>query len=135
DDVVPSKSGGERSDYATQKPTKLLKRIIQASSQPGELVADFFCGSGTTMVVAEELGRRWIACDFSKVAIQIARGRLVSNESRPFLLENIGNYQRQLIYLSGSRIYEIQPIVLKLYGATPRKDFVDLGVKREGDTD
>lgn len=62
--------------------------------------------------------------------MQVARGRLVQSDSKPFLIENIGNYQRQLIYLTGSRIYEIQPIVLKLYGATPRKDYPDLGVRQ-----
>jgi adenine-specific DNA-methyltransferase len=134
-DLLPDKTSGDRTGFATQKPRKLLKRIIEASANKGDLVADFFSGSGTTMVAAEELGMRWLGCDFSKVAIQVARGRLVSSGSRPFLLENIGNYQRQLIYLSGSRIYEIQPIVLKLYGATPRKDFLDLGVRREGDVD
>src|SRR5439155_9346873 len=54
----------ERADYATQKPEALLERIIRASSnEEGDLVADFFCGSGTTGAVAERLGRRWIMCD------------------------------------------------------------------------
>ena len=49
--------------YPTQKPEAVLERIIKATSEPGDLVADFFCGSGTTMKVAEKLGRRWIGCD------------------------------------------------------------------------
>jgi hypothetical protein len=119
----------ERLNFETQKPEALLARIIETSSNPGDLIADFFTGSGTAAAVAEKLGRRWIACDFSKLAIQITRNRLVQNETRPFLIENIGNYQRQLIYLTGSRISEIQKIVLKLYGASPRKDYPDMGTR------
>lgn len=117
------------SDYPTEKHIELLERIITNFSNEGDLVADFFAGSGTTSVVAEKKGRQWIGCDFSKVAIQIARNRLVQIDSKPFLIENIGNYQRQLIYLTGSRIQEIQSIILKLYGATPRKDYIDLGTR------
>lgn len=117
------------SDYPTEKHIELLDRIITNFSNEDDLVADFFAGSGTTLIAAERKGRRWLGCDFSKVAIQIARNRLVQMDSKPFLIENIGNYQRQLIYLTGSRIYEIQPIILKLYGATPRKDFADLGTR------
>ena len=68
----------ERTGFPTQKPEALLARIIEASSKPGDLVADFFCGSGTTAAVAERLGRRWIACDSSLAAIDIARRRLTS---------------------------------------------------------
>ncbi|MFZ0896076.1 MAG: site-specific DNA-methyltransferase [Candidatus Nitrosopolaris sp.] len=122
------------SNYPTEKHTELLERIITNFSSEGDLVADFFAGSGTTLVVAERKGRRWIGCDFSKVAIQITRNRLVQNDSKPFLIENIGNYQRQLIYLTGSRIYEIQPIILKLYGATPRKDYPDMGISKSDES-
>ena len=66
----------ERTEYPTQKPEALLARIIEATSSEGGLVADFFCGSGTTAVVAERLGRRWIACDQSEAAIEVARNRL-----------------------------------------------------------
>jgi adenine-specific DNA-methyltransferase len=118
------------SDYPTEKHSELLERIITNFSNEDDLVADFFAGSGTTLVVAEKKGRQWIGCDFSKVAIQVIRNRLVQSDSKPFLIENIGNYQRQLIYLAGSRIYEIQSIILKLYGATPRKDYADLGTRK-----
>ncbi len=63
--------------FDTQKPEALLKRIILASSNPGDIVADFFCGSGTTLAVAEKLGRRWIGSDLSKFAIQVTRKRLL----------------------------------------------------------
>jgi len=117
------------SDYPTEKHSELLDRIITNFSNEGDLIADFFADSGTTLAVAEKKGHRWLGCDFSKVAIQIARNRPVQMDSKPFLIENIGNYQRQLIYLTGSRIYEIQPIILKLYGAVPRKDYTDLGTR------
>ena len=66
----------ERVDYKTQKPKILLERIIKASSNEGDLVADFFCGSGTTGVVAKELGRKYILCDISKKATKITEERL-----------------------------------------------------------
>jgi adenine-specific DNA-methyltransferase len=121
------------SDYPTEKHIDLLERIITNFSNEGDIVADFFVGSGTTLAVAEKKGRQWIGCDFSKVAIQLTRNRLVQNDSKPFLIENIGNYQRQLIYLTGSRIYEIQSIILRLYGATPRKEYPDLGTRKIDD--
>jgi adenine-specific DNA-methyltransferase len=123
----------ERTGFPTQKPEALLERIILASSNPNDIVADFFMGSGTAVSAAEQKDRRWIGCDFSKTSIQIARNRLVSLSSRPFLIENIGNYQRHMIYLSGGRIFEMQHIVLKLYGAMPRKDYPELGTKKADD--
>jgi adenine-specific DNA-methyltransferase len=118
------------SDYPTEKHSDLLDRIITNFSGEGDLVADFFAGSGTTLVVAGRKGRQWIGCDISKVAIQVTRNRLIQIDSKPFLIENIGNYQRQSIYLTGSRIYEIRSIILKLYGATPHKDYTDLGIRK-----
>ncbi|MDA7991041.1 MAG: site-specific DNA-methyltransferase [Gammaproteobacteria bacterium] len=64
--------------YPTQKPEKLLERIIKASSKEGDVIADFFCGGGTTPTVAQKLGRRWIASDQSRVAIAVTQGRLES---------------------------------------------------------
>ena len=66
----------ERTGYNTQKPKELLERIIKASSNEGDIVADFFCGSGTTCVVAKELGRKYIGCDINPRAIEITNGRL-----------------------------------------------------------
>lgn len=68
----------ERTGYATQKPLALLKRVILAASNPGELVADFFAGSGTTAVAAQLLGRRWLLCDASPVAAKTAQARLAN---------------------------------------------------------
>ncbi len=66
----------ERTGYPTQKPLALLERILSVATNPGDLVADFCCGSGTTAVAAEMLGRRWIACDTSPLAVKIAQERL-----------------------------------------------------------
>jgi DNA modification methylase len=75
----------ERTGYPTQKPEALMERIILASSNPGDVVADFFCGSGTTAVVAGRLGRQWIACDSSPLAIHTTYRRLLlENFDHPF---------------------------------------------------
>lgn len=72
----------EKTGFETQKNLSLLRRIVGASSDPGDLVADFFCGSGTTLVAAEGLGRRWLGCDASPVAVRIARQRLLALPER-----------------------------------------------------
>ncbi len=73
---VPPARGGERVGYPTQKPLALLRRIIEASSNKGDLVLDPFCGSGTTLEAAQNLGRKWIGIDCGEVAIGLARQRL-----------------------------------------------------------
>jgi len=67
----------ERVDYPTQKPELLLDRIIRTSTNEGDIVMDFFCGSGTTLAVAEKLGRRWVGCDIGKLAIYTTQKRLL----------------------------------------------------------
>ncbi|MDP3043109.1 MAG: site-specific DNA-methyltransferase [bacterium] len=128
--VVDPKSP-ENVGFGTQKPLQLLERIIESSCPKDGLVADFFGGSSTSLVAAEKLNRRWIGCELGKVGIQVTRGRLVEIESKPFLIENIGNYQREMIYLGGGRIYEMQKIILKLYGAEPEPSRKDLGVRKD----
>ena len=94
----------ERLDYPTQKPEALIERIIKASSNEGDLIADFFCGSGTTAAVAEKLGRKWITSDLGKFAIHTTRKRLIGvqrqlkAENKPyraFEILNLGRYERQ----------------------------------------
>ena len=94
----------EGTGYATQKPQALLERIIKASSNEGDLVADFFCGSGTTAAVAEKLGRKWIASDLGKFAIHTTRKRMIGVQRqlkadgidyRAFEILNLGKYERQ----------------------------------------
>ncbi|TMD46071.1 MAG: site-specific DNA-methyltransferase [Chloroflexi bacterium] len=83
----------ERNGYATQKPAALLERIILASSEEGDLVLDCFCGSGVTPLVAERLGRRWIASDQSSLAMQVTQKRLLALEQRcPFVLQRSEAY-------------------------------------------
>ncbi len=84
--IVPTNSK-ERTGYPTQKPLKLLERIIIASSQPGDLVADFFGGSGTTAVAAARLGRRYLYVDTNPTALGIAQQRL-SAVPLPLLLDD-----------------------------------------------
>lgn len=109
-------------DYSTQKPEKLLERIIKASSPEGGLVADFFGGSGTTAAVAEKLGRRWLTSDLGKPAVMITRKRLVDNEAKPFLYQAIGDYQVEQARSALGRKFkvgELAQVVLSIYGALP----------------
>lgn len=86
----------ERLGYDTQKPEALLERIINASSNEGDLVLDCFCGSGTTAATAEKLNRRWITCDLGRFAVHTTRKRLLSIENvKPFVVQNLGKYERQ----------------------------------------
>ena len=112
--------------YATQKPEALLERIIKASSNPGDLVLDCFCGSGTTAAVAEKLGRRWITCDLGRFAIHTARKRLLSIDNvKPFVVQNLGKYERQAWQAAEwddqaagrAREAAYREFILRLYGA------------------
>lgn len=104
-DLPPVNSqSSEDTKYATQKPEGLLDRIIRASSNEGDLVADFFCGSGTTGAIAEKLGRRWIMADLGRFGIHTSRKRLIElqrllhSEGKPyraFDVYNLGRYERQ----------------------------------------
>ncbi len=121
----------ERLGYDTQKPEALLDRIVKLSSNPGDLVADFFCGSGTTLAVAEKLGRRWIGCDLGRWGVHVTRKRLLGIEKcKPFDVLNLGKYERQYWQSAtfgnakGKSVveqafYEYLAFVLKLYGAQP----------------
>ena len=97
-------SSKENLAYPTQKPEALVERIIRASSNEGDLVADVFGGSGTTSAVAEKLGRKWIVADLGKFAIHTTRKRMIGvqrqlkaegKDYRAFELLNLGRYQRQ----------------------------------------
>ena len=103
-DVLPGKTGHEVLGYPTQKPEALLERIIKASSNEGNLIADFFCGSGTTLAVAEKLGRKWIGSDIGRFAIHTSRKRLIQVQRemkkegknfRAFEILNLGKYERE----------------------------------------
>ncbi len=118
-------------DFATQKPVDLIEKILRLASNEGDLVLDVFDGTGTTAIACERQKRRWILSDISKTAIQITRSRLVKENSNPFIIQNLGNYQRQLIYAREIKIKEMYDIILKIYGATPRKDWHGFGISKE----
>ena len=104
-DIYPiNPMAGEGMGYPTQKPESLIERVIGLASDPGDLVADFFCGSGTTLAVAEKLGRKWIGCDLGRFAIHTSRKRLIGVQRqlkaerkpyRSFEILNLGKYERQ----------------------------------------
>ena len=136
--------GDRTADYATQKPEELLERIISASSNEGDLVADFFCGSGTTAAVAEKLGRKWIATDLGKFGIHTTRKRLIQVQRelkaggkpfRAFEVLNLGRYERQAYLNVAGRLtgkkkeqalarkeQEFRDLILKAYRAEPLPD-------------
>ncbi len=131
----------EATGYPTQKPERLLERIIIAATRPGDLVADFFCGSGTTAAMAEKLGRRWIAADLGKFAIHTTRKRLIQVQRelkdtgkpfRAFEVLNLGRYERQAYLNVGERLSsqqkeqalaqkerEFRDLILRAYKAQP----------------
>ena len=116
-----NREDAERVGYATQKPSKLLTRIIAASSNEGDLVCDFFGGSGTTAAVAEKLGRRWITCDIGKPASLVMRKRFIDQEVKPFLYQSIGDYQKEAFHNNKKlrRVGDLSQVVLGLFGALP----------------
>jgi len=136
-----SPTSPEREGYPTQKPKELIKRIIKASSNEGDLIADFFCGSGTIAAVAEKLGRKWIAGDLGKFAIHTTRKRMIGVQRklkkddkpyRAFEILNLGKYERQH-YIGvnpglrpeqqqqqiAAKSREYQTLILNAYAAEP----------------
>jgi adenine-specific DNA-methyltransferase len=134
----------ERYDYPTQKPEALLERILKASSDEGDLVADFFGGSGTTAAVAEKLGRKWITTDLGKFGIHTTRKRLIQVQRdlktggkpfRAFEVLNLGRYERQAYLNISGRLtgkkkeqmlakkeQEFRELILKAYRAEALPD-------------
>ncbi len=121
DDIPPINSQAtERIGFDTQKPEKLLTRIISFFTDENSIVADFFAGSGTTGAVAEKLGRKWIMSDLGKPACMITRKRLVDQESKPFLYQSIGDYQKEQFEQSSFKtLGDLAQVVMNLFGALP----------------
>jgi len=138
---IGSLQGSETVEYPTQKPSALLERLITALSNENDIVADFFCGSGTTASVAEKLGRKWITTDLGKFSIHTTKKRLIQVQRdlkkenknwRAFELLNLGKYERGMLIASHTGlesdkyIDEIQAIkdkqfeklILSAYGAS-----------------
>ncbi|MFH1219036.1 MAG: site-specific DNA-methyltransferase [Candidatus Eisenbacteria bacterium] len=119
----------ERIGYPTQKPEALLERVIKASSQEGGVVADFFTGGGTTAAVTQRLGRRWIACDQSRVAVAITADRLTRQVEEQtgklfpvpdFTIEHWGVYEARR--LADMPPEQFRAFVLKCFGAVAEED-------------
>jgi len=131
----------ERVGFDTQKPEALLERIIKASSNENDLVADLFCGCGTTGAVAEKLGRRWIMADLSRFAIQVSRKRLLDiPDCKPFEILNLGKYERQYWQMhvngQGAKQDEVSPryldFIVQLYRGERVTGFAHLHGRKAG---
>jgi hypothetical protein len=154
-DINPINSqAAEAYGYSTQKPESLLERIVNLSSNEGDLIADFFCGSGTTAAVAEKLGRKWIATDLGKFAIHTTRKRLIGVQRqlkaegknyRAFEILNLGRYERSHYIGVNPNLREEQQqeqlrqkeadflaLILKAYQAEPVYGFACFQGKRAG---
>jgi len=122
----------ESQDYPTQKPEKLLERIIKATTSEGNLVADFFCGSGTTLAVAEKLSRKWIGADLGKFSIHTTRKRLINvqrdrkgegKDFRAFEILNIGKYEREKFLTVNENLREEEK---RIQRENKEKEFIKL---------
>jgi len=144
----------ERLDYPTQKPEDLIEILINTSSNESDLVADFFCGSGTTLAVAEKLGRKWIGSDLGKFGIHTSRKRLIgvqremkkeNKNFRAFEILNVGRYERENFLATNDDLRaeekskqaerkekEFVKLILSAYKAEPVESFVNvIGKKRD----
>lgn len=129
DATKPLISGSsEYVDYPTQKPEGLLERIITASSQEGDIVADFFSGSGTTLAVAQRLGRRWIGCDINIGALQTATKRLnqiIEDQQKEKIKDFKGSLGFKVLNVNDYDVFkneiEAKEIVMEMYGVEPVK--------------
>lgn len=145
-------SSGERTDYPTQKPETLLERIIKSSSNKGDLIADFFCGSGTTLAVAEKLNRKWIGTDLGKFGIHTSRKRLIDVQRdlkkeekgfRAFEILNVGRYERESFLAVNEDLRaeqkakqaekkekEFIKLIISAYKAEPVESFINIVAKK-----
>lgn len=154
-DIQLTKSGSELVGYPTQKPEKLIERIIETSSEENDIVADFFGGSGTTAAVAEKLNRKWICTDLGKFSIHTTRKRMIGIQRelkkeeknwRAFEILNLGKYQRQHYIYDGKserdeikrhkkaqKEKEFERLILQAYKATNVDGFTTIHGKKGGD--
>ncbi len=124
--------GIKRTGYPTEKPFPLLERIILASSSEGDLVADFFAGSGTTLAVAEKLGRKWIGSDLGRFSIHTTRKRMIGvqrelkkagKDFRAFEILNIGKYEREKFLTVNENLREEEK---RIQRENKEKEFIKL---------
>ncbi len=133
DDIPPLNSQAkERLGYPTQKPVALLERIIQASSNPGDIVLDPFCGCGTTVDAAQRLGRKWIGIDITQLAISLIKNRLQETHGKRIKIETVGEpaSPADAAALAEQDKYQFQWWALGLVGARPveQKKGADHGI-------
>jgi DNA modification methylase len=155
DDIPPvNPVAQERVDYPTQKPEALIERIIKASTNEGDMVADFFCGSGTTLAIAEKLNRKWLGSDLGKFGIHTSRKRMVGvqrelkkagKDFRAFEILNVGKYERESFLNTNDDLraeekekqaqrkeQEFIKLILSAYKAEPVESFINVvGKKRD----
>ena len=115
--------------YPTENSEKLLERVILSASNEGDLVADFFSGSGTTVAVAEKLGRRWIAADIGRFSVHTTRKRMLDiPQCKPFEVLNLGKYERKywMDRNLGSVYRNYINFILQLYNANPIYDYKNI---------
>lgn len=133
---IPERDKSERIGYPTQKPEALVERIIKASSEEGDVVADFFAGGGTTVAVAQRLNRLWIACDQSRIATSIIADRLTKNaESNlfptpDFTVEHSGIYEAPK--LEKLDLLRFREFVILAYGGKPESVSKNIHGIRQG---
>jgi adenine-specific DNA-methyltransferase len=115
-------NAAENLQFDTQKPEKLVQRVVDALCPVGGCVGDFFAGAGTAAAVADRSGRRWIAADLGKPAVMVTRKRLIDQDAQPFLYQAIGDYQVEQAKSALGRSFRVghlARVVLGLYGAVP----------------
>ncbi len=132
----------EKVNFETQKPEGLVGRVIKMACPPNGIIADFFCGSGTTLAVAEKLGRRWLGCDLGRFAIHTSRKRLLDiPDCQPFEILNLGKYERKYWQMNGisgrqkdsqKAIFEYLAFIIRLYHAEPVIGFSHLHGRKAG---
>lgn len=124
--------GGERMGYPTQKPIALLKRIVLASSNPGDVVFDPFCGCGTTIYAAHETGRKWIGCDVAILAIRLIREQLATRygliEDEHFVIDGIPNSVEAARELWDTDKFQFEHWAVERVGGFPTKKTADKGI-------
>jgi adenine-specific DNA-methyltransferase len=136
---IENQSSAGRTGYPTQKPTALLRKLLKASSNEGDLILDCFVGSGTTAAVAEELGRRWIAGDLGRFAIQTTRKRLLGIPGvKPFVVQTLGKYERQAWHkaefgeMAEAAVQKYRQFIIELYRAEPISGYIWLHGNKGG---
>lgn len=119
----------ERLGYPTQKPELLLERIIKASSNKGDIILDAFCGCGTTLAVAQKLGRRWIGIDISPSAIALIKNRLAKSGAREGIDYTVIGMPKKVDDLKHFKPFEFQYwIINEMYGMPAPKKVGDMGI-------